>query len=250
VDGTEGRIFFFMHVMKTAGTSFVQHIGANFSDEEIYPRPSAPAAVRQEQYWKIAPIRRVQPEDRAAIRIFHGHFPYLVGAMVGADTTLTILREPVERTISHMRHCRKHFAAHRDKSLEEIYEDGWLHPLFFRNYQVKQFALTAEDDPKAHNEDIVVDGHRLRTGIENLERVDVLGLTDHFEDFVDEVVARFGWNLRPPRRLQVGSGSSDVPASLRSRIVEDNRLDLEFYERARTIHAERSRSGHRPGPVR
>lgn len=240
--GDDGPTFFFQHIMKTAGTSFAHQIVANFGGDELFPDPAAPAGKRRDQYWQIAEVRALDPDRIGRVRMFHGHFPFLVASMVGADTTLTLLRDPIERTISHMRHCERHFPAHRGRSWEAIYDDAWLHPLFFRNYQVKQFALTADDRPEAHNEDIVLDAGRLDIAISNLEQVTVLGLTDRYGDFLDEVRRRFGWTISTRGRQQVSPGSVDVPGALRARIEADNQMDIEFYEHVKALY-ERRRTG-------
>lgn len=225
-----------MHIMKTAGTSFARQINANFAVDEIYPAPTAERAM--DEYWKVSEVRALGPDRRAGIRIFHGHFPLLVADLVGADTIVTLVRDPVERVISHLRHCERHYVGHHGRPLEAIYEDGWLHPHFFRNYQVKQFAMVPEDQPEAHNEVIDVDERRLEVARANLDRVAVLGLTERYPQFLREVVERFGWTPVRGLRLQASPGSAEVPEALRSRIREDNQADLAFYEDAR----ERARS--------
>lgn len=229
--------FFFLHVMKTAGTSFAHQVNTNFAPDEIYPRPDS--TNHMEEYWKLRELRALGPEDHERIRAFHGHFPYLAADMVGADTTLTILRDPVERTISHLRHCERHFSQHHGKPLEEIYDDSWHGPLLFRNYQVKQFAMVPDDQPKAHTEVIEVDAARYEIATANLEEVDVLGLTAHYDEFLDEVERRFDWRITRGLRRQVAGGTVDVPASLRARIVADSAADLAFYDHARRLHERR-----------
>jgi hypothetical protein len=239
VEQQADRTFFFQHIMKTAGTSFVQHLVVNFDEEETYPFRSGTWEEQREQYWLIAPLRDVPAERRERVRLFHGHLPFLVGDLVGADVRMTIVRDPVERVISHIAHCRRQHIVHQDRPLEAVYEDGWLHPHFFRNYQVKQFALTIEDDPKAHNEVITIDDARLQIAVANLQRVDVLGLTDRYDEFLADVVARFGWSLGRGQRLQVRPDPVSVSAAFRAQIEADNQADLEFYEAARELHRRR-----------
>ena len=254
MEQTPPPTLFFMHIMKTAGTSFATHLVDHFPPEELYPDPTTEASVRREQYWKIAPVRAVDPATLARVRVYHGHFPFLFGELVGADETLTLLRDPVERTLSHIHHCERHFPQHRGKPPEQIYTDDWHHPLLFRNYQVKQFALTAADRPKAHNEVIEVDADRLALAQENLASVAVLGLTDRYDEFLDQVAARYGWEVRQRPRLQVGEGAAEVPDSLRDRIAEDSAMDVAFYEHACAVHAQRRAdaatvaAGPGPGP--
>lgn len=240
------RTFFFLHVMKTAGTSFAQHVRANFGPDEIYPVPTEPHELQEAQYWLIAKLYDLTPAQRASIRMYHGHLPYLVSEVIDADVTLTLLRDPVERVVSHIRHCRRHHPRGQGRRIDEVYEDPWLHPLFFRNYQVKQFALTVEDRPKAHNEDVVIRSGRLALALDNLERVDLFGLTDRYDEFLDEVIARYGWQRAADRRLQSSDGEMRVSRALLARIAEDSAEDVEFYERAKDLYWERVGRRARP----
>ena len=227
--------YFFMHIMKTAGTSFAQHLEPNFADDEIYPHPSTKGPVHMEQYWKVAELRALTAEDRARIRVYAGHFPYVASRIVDADTTLTILRHPVARTYSALRHLERHFPQHHGKALEAIYEDDWHNPTWLRNYQVKLFALTLEDDPTAHIDVVVVDEARFRVAVGHLEEMALFGLTERYDEFTAEVARRYGWSFRDAKRLQVGGEADDVPAALRRRIEEDSAADVAFYEHARSL---------------
>lgn len=226
--------FFFMHVMKTGGTSFSQHVAASFAPHEVFPPKSGPR--RAEQYWKVEEVARLTAEERAPVRVFSGHYPFVVADMVGADVTMTILREPVDRVISHLRHCRRHFDRHRGKPLEEIYDDPWHHPHLFRDYQVKQLAFTAADAPKGHIDVLDVDEVRFAEAARNLQRLTVLGLTDDLGSMRAEVADRFGWDVHHDARLQTSPGPARVPAALRRRIEADSAADVAFYDLARSRH--------------
>ena len=55
------------------------------------------------------------------------------------------------------------------------------------------FALAPEDNEVAINCGMDIDDARYARARENLERVDVLGLTEAYDDFVAHVRDRFGW---------------------------------------------------------
>jgi hypothetical protein len=63
--------------------------------------------------------------------------------------TLTLLRDPVDRTISALKHFKRLHDRYRELSLEEIYEDEVVFSYFVDNYQTRIFALKAEDKPDA-----------------------------------------------------------------------------------------------------
>ena len=57
------------------------------------------------------------------IKVITGHFPLCTTELIdGPFTTLTLLREPVERTLSYLRHDREKEAADRKRPLEQIYD--------------------------------------------------------------------------------------------------------------------------------
>ena len=57
--------------------------------------------------------------------------------------TLALVREPLARTVSLLRHRKRYVAENRDMTLEEIYDDPWVYPVLVHNYQVQMFAMTA-----------------------------------------------------------------------------------------------------------
>ena len=98
--------FFFAHVQKAAGTSVVFRLRRQFGRARIYP-PEADsgnvAAVISTDHllarWRT---------DGDTTLVVTGHFPLCTTELLGGGfTTLTVLREPVERTLSYLRHHQK-----------------------------------------------------------------------------------------------------------------------------------------------
>jgi hypothetical protein len=230
--------YFFMHVMKTGGTTFVQHIMANFPADVVYPGPTR-GGERQRAYYMIDQLRRLSPERRRSIRVYAGHFPFVAAELVGADVTLAILRDPIERTLSVLRHHRRQDPRLRGATLEEVYEDGWVFPLYVHNHQAKLFAMTADDKLESHLDLIDVDDVRLQGALANLERVDVLGLHERYPDFLDTMREKHDWTIGDVPDLQVSIERSEAPPSLRHRIAADNAADLALYEHACELFEER-----------
>jgi hypothetical protein len=74
----------------------------------------------------------------------------------------------------------------------------------------------------------------------NLDRVDVVGLTEEYPAFVRAVHDRFGWEVRPVSDLNVSdAGHDDISLAFRRRITADNAADMEFYEHARSLAGRR-----------
>jgi len=239
--GTAAQRFFFVHVMKTAGTTFVRQLRRQFPDEAIYPCPgldwTAPTDV--EAYINVPRLLAVPPARRAQIQVFTGHFPFMARDLLDPQlVTLTVLREPVARTISILKQCKRREDRFRDATLEEVYDDRRTYRFFVENHQTKVFALAPEDNEVAVNCGLTIDDARFARACENLERVDVVGLTERYDDFVGAVRERFGWwpeGVDLDERANVSGGDATVRAEFRERILADNAYDVRFYELARRI---------------
>jgi hypothetical protein len=232
--------FFFVHIMKTGGGTLEQHMYANFRGNEIYPIPKVDDRNRA---WMIHYLLGLPPERRAETRVYTGHFPFVVSRLLGIDVvTLTVVRHPVERTISYLKHCKRYHEQHRELPLDQIYRDELHFRCFIHNHQSKIFSMTMDDPLESYMDVIDIDEHRLGIAKENLEAVDVLGLHERYDEFIDALRQRFGWrfNNEVPNR-HVGGEQWEVPPGLRRRIADDNWADMAFYEHAQQLYERRSR---------
>jgi hypothetical protein len=170
--------------------------------------------------------------------VYVGHFPYVARSFVGRDTiTFTLLRDPVERTISVLRHCKRYHEHQRHLSLDEIYDDAFVFPLYIHNHQAKMFAMTLDDRLESHLDVIDVDERRLDIAKANLARVDVVGFTEQYDEFIADMSHRFGWQFGAVPNMRVSEEEWNISDALRERIVVDNAADVAFYEFARELCA-------------
>jgi hypothetical protein len=240
--------FFFVHVMKTAGTTFALHLRAQFPAESIYPARGIDwdDAADLERYTDASRVLAITPKRRARIEFYTGHFPFMVAGMIDpALTVLTLLREPVARTISVLDHFQRLDDRYRDLDLEAIYDDDHVFHSFVWNHQTAFFARTPTDGEQWIRDPIAIDDSRFATAKANLESVDVVGLTEDYPSFVKELRARYGWwpnGLNLDERANVGSPRSDVGAGLLKRISDDNRYDVELYRYTQELVGRRNRT--------
>lgn len=239
--GTGGpQRYFVVRVMKTGSTTLVEHLHQNFGPGEVYPTGGLdvkPGNIRAAV--SIPHLVNLPSERRAQVRVFMGHFPYIAYEMLGIECpTITILREPIARAISHLRHAKLQ-PRFRDVPIEEIYEDPFASASFFRNHQAKYFAMRPTDPLTGIMDDIEIDEGRLALAKATLDRVDVVGLIDDYDAFLDDLGERYGWSLEPEVATNVSTDPWEPSAALRRRIEADNLADIEFYEYARALHATR-----------
>jgi hypothetical protein len=230
--------------MKTGGATLRRHIYANFETGTVYPVPKRDDMSRASL---IESLLGLPPERRATMLGYMGHFPYVASQLLGCEpVTFTIVRDPVERTISYLKHCKRYHDQHRDLSLEQIYRDPFYFPCFIHNHQTKIFAMTADDRLESYMDVIDIDDRRLAIAKENLAKVDILGLQEHYDEFVDELRARFGWRFDRKGKRRVSREPWEAPPGLRERIAADNAADVAFYEHAKQLHEQGPRMQVRP----
>jgi hypothetical protein len=223
--------FFFMHLQKTAGTALWRRLKHQFDEASLYPGPGdggPPEAVLSVEH--LVARWRARRDD---IRVVTGHFPLCTVELLDAPfTTLTLLRDPVERTLSFLRHYRESTPEARDLSLEVIYAD----PVRFElvtNHMVKMLSLTVDEMDAGALTHLEFTRDRLTRAKERLAGIDAVGFQERFDEFCAELGDRFGWDLGPPIFM---NRTAPVPAAkaLRSRIAADNELDIELYDFACT----------------
>jgi hypothetical protein len=239
----EPRRFFFVHMQKTGGVSLYMRLQREFGENAVYPADSDgdPEAVMPQLFPNILLDRWGDRRDE--IRVVTGHFPLCTAELLGAEfTTFTVLRDPVERTLSYLRHHRDTTPAESERPLEEIYEDPERYGPFIENHMVKMLSLRAEEMTDGMMTVVDFDGGRLRRAKRALRRLDDFGLQEDLEGFAQRLVRRYDWQLGPTVHENV-TKPAEVPDSFRARIAEDNALDMELYEYAVKLRRKRDRAG-------
>jgi hypothetical protein len=277
------RKLLFIHIMKTGGTSFSELVCCNFPPDARYPDACLPSEAHLMNFMEaymyvprfISDVNRLGDQ----LHMVRGHVPYAVRALLeGHYEALTILRDPVERTVSHLKHCRKFHKEHQNMELEKIYELPWFKASFFQNYQTKIFSMSPEeamarsafpddsptllspeemkDNPTLSKQTIAfqekfparfslelfspstgvihIDDKRLATAKNNLSAVELVGITERYDQFLIELRDRYDWQLQSMTMRNV-SKVEVISPEFRKRIALDNAADMELYEYATSL---------------
>jgi hypothetical protein len=237
----EPERFFFVHLQKTGGTALFQRLREAFDPAEVYPLPEDQGDVRA--VIDVDHLRERFAAHRDDLRVVTGHFPLCAVDELGVPfTTFTVLRHPIERTLSMLRRRQVLEDRFHGLALDEIYEDAELRAIF-RDHMVKMLSLTAEEmGPTPLTLPVELDEGRLERAKRNLGTVDVIGLQEHFEAFCTLLEQRLGRGLGAPRFAN-RTPHGPVPEGLRERIAADNRLDVELYAHAEELVAQRQTAG-------
>lgn len=169
---------------------------------------------------------------------FSGHFLGFLDPLLARPTCkATVLRDPVERAISHYLHVRRDrslrsHAEFRSMTLGQVLADRSLRS-FAVNVQARYLAALA-DDPGWFDHTMQVrsapscDQELLDRARAGLAMIEVVGLHERLPEFLSRLAA--AWSLCPPPeipRVNVASNRTDlrIHASDRERLHELNRVD-------------------------
>lgn len=244
--------YFHVHPMKTAGGTLSWVLRRNLSGAAVYPGDH-PGEEPYASKGSIKKLLELPPERRAALRAYTCHVPFYVAELVDPDlVTMTVLRDPVDRTISHLDQLSRLSPRYQGRHPEELYDDRQVFRRQIHNHQTRFFALTEADRAPDFRKPLDIDADRLALAKDNLERVDLVGLTEHLVDLLAELERRYGWDVDIPK-VNEGSGARwDFSPSFRDRVAEDNAADMELYEHACRLDERRraaaAGSGRQPLP--
>jgi len=107
----EARSLYYLHIPKTAGTSLISFLDAQFAPAEICPAQLLP---------ELFALGRDQVGD---YRFYRGHLWHGLERHVGRPLRyLTMLRDPLRRTVSWFSHVRRDPGAYRH---EQVVRENW-----------------------------------------------------------------------------------------------------------------------------
>lgn len=244
-----GDQIYFLHIAKTAGTSFRSLIDTQFKPEEI-----APFYLTHElAEW----IKHHKTEKLRNYRLIRGHMGWTpVTYLEAMPHVITMLRDPVARTVSHYRHIIRE-------------ENHWMYPAFKRrrvtieefleypparrlitNFQTRNLAETWSlqenymDDAGRMMEPSL--GRLMAYGSVSLEEPDLfmlaqerftqcafVGVTDRFDESMARFDKQFNWRQQStsvPKLNRAPEEEIKLAPETRRKIEELTQLDRALYE--------------------
>lgn len=227
--------WFFIHIMKTAGTSFRTMLEQTF-DAEIYPT-RAELALRPRRWYLTAPalLEGVGKGeiDLSNRRFLCGHYSAnLAGDLPGDWRTVTFLRDPVRRSLSMIAH--RHSKASRlnrflKPNVSKYLDDAEFVARQIRNYQTKVLALPGNADVNGLQP---IDDAAFERAKARLTAIDFVGLTEQYPQSLGLFEAMAGIRFAPLPHANKSRGyaaGEDELARIRALVP----YDIELYELAR-----------------
>jgi hypothetical protein len=262
----------FVHPPKTAGSTL-----SRIMDWEYNPRQICNIDGRF-YYLSYQRVCGWPSERLGTMKLFKGHIPFGLHKFIPQPSTyITILRDPINRTLSEYyfrRQRRTHPIADRDA--KRLCLEEYLAKVPYNNPQTK--AIAGIDVPCNYRFYTIVPSYHFYSGHcsaetlelakENLTRhFSLVGLTERFEETLALAKILFGWKVPYYTSIRQGPKhpkKEEVSPQQRALIAEYNKFDMELYsfgvylfDRAIAEHAERIsleldlvRRAKNPGTVR
>lgn len=245
-----------VHVMKTGGTTINRALRPDFDPSMSYPYSDEVEKSRRSK-WHVESFLTREPSDRSRLRFVSVHMPaWVVQNYVEHLPTATVLRDPVERTLSHLHQLARDYFT--EWSLEQI----WDYPPVRKrlaNYQTQIFGATEDDyeqrkhaavfeelndtERQAIREEVIavgltgiehtsdVDPTFFKQAVDRLDSIDFVGITEDLQRLVTELSSHLGRDLGPQRHARRGD-RTEVGSDLRHRIEAACSHDAALYQRA------------------
>ena len=232
--------FFFCHIPKTAGLSTMASLERQFGKDAIYPLPDD--ADNVDAPHDIDHLRTVFEARGHQIKVVAGHFPLCVRELLGVPfRTFTVLRDPVDRTLSHLRFQQKIDPQYVGMTLEEAYSVPINLFAAIHNQMVKMLGMELGEMNAGSLSFVDFTQEHLDRAKAALDDMDVVGVQSRYPSFIADLEQTFGWSLGEPVRSNT-TEAAPVGDFFAAHIANDNALDVELHQYALELVANRYRA--------
>lgn len=208
-----------MHIPKTAGTSIRFTLYHCYDEKNICPNQSQ-IKFNADLYNNEVELTKKINLSNSNHSIIIGHYPFiLLNSLPQEFKCFSFIRNPIERTISHLKHVKEKFSGYKEKSIEDILHEL---PFFSTNFQAHFFSSNFRRGkaPIIDKSDV----------IKNIDRCFFVGVADYMPKSIELLNKQYNFKLAIPQKLNTSTKSYPVSDTVIEEIRNRNALDLFIYE--------------------
>lgn len=250
------RIVFFVHIMKTGGTTVNTGLRGKYPLKKRYPSESGDAMQRVAEKAVTRHLFELPDEQYEKLKWVSPHMPLSVALhfkqqMQREVSIILLLREGADRAASYLRNLSLRFQ--HQYTYRELLDTPLLRNFFLSNHQTRVLCAAQADwagwdnamsglvllqrgleKAEPYNQFTVMGEEELTSAIASLAKIDVLGVQDEFGDWWERCRREFEWpeqrkvshNVTPKQ----GEGSMPpIPEDILEELAELNALDSQLY---------------------
>ena len=220
----------FLHIPKTAGTTFTQVLNNEFRDKIKF---QFTGDIKSD----VIRLNSLSTDEQNSITLYTGHAPILTGIKhVDSIRTITFLREPVDRVKSFCQHVSEGKSAYLKRSFppENFNLDKFLNTkevFELHNLQIKMLVNKGACSVDFN----MTPSEALTVALDNLfNKISAFGLVEYFDESLMLFKQKFNWEL--PIYKITNTKNMDKLIEFKphhiERIKQINSLDIELYQQA------------------
>ena len=241
------RPIFFCHIPKTAGTTLRKALEARFPASEIVPNHEEILA-NSGVYPSTQNVFKGMIDRRKYVNLVLGHYHYSFHKILGDPITIVVLREPIARSISLLKHMITYGGVPREHILMFLNRGKFPAPdNEMTRYLVGTLDVSSSDTLDQQHHRLITRPLEDRNAIiaeaeAVLESVDILGVTERFEQ-LQRPLAALGVALPDERHNRALIEDLELTDRQLETIKAHNMLDSEVYRHASRIVEAREAGG-------
>lgn len=224
---TPRETLIFLHIPKSGGTTLHGIIESQYPSQAILTIDGAHVQA------SIAEFKALPEAERARLQVLKGHMPFgLHEWLPQSSTYITLLRNPVERAISHYYHIVRtpHHTHHAAVAGTGMDLATFVREGVSRIIDNGQVRLLAAREEMPYGQCSASMLEQAKSNVERYFRV--VGFTERFDETLVLLNQEFGWGVNYYHRRNVGKNrpqTASVPDETLRLIAELNEYDLQLY---------------------